>query len=44
MIEAIEVTLEENIAQFDGIVIKQCDGTAMGPHHACSYAEIAVNL
>ena len=42
--EAIEITLEENIAQFDCIVVKQRDGTAMGPHHACLYADIAVDL
>ena len=39
--EAIEITLEENIAQFDCIVVKQRDGTAMGPYHECLYADIA---
>ena len=44
IMEAIQITLEENIAQFGDIVVKQCDGTAMGPHHACSYADAAADL
>lgn len=43
IVEAIQITLEENIAEFNQTVIKQCDGTAMGPHHACSYADIAAD-
>ena len=43
LIEAIKITLEENIAEFDGVVVKQKSGTAMGPHHACSYADAAVD-
>ena len=43
LIEAIKITLEENIAEFDGTVVKQKSGTAMGPHHACSYANAAVD-
>jgi hypothetical protein len=27
--EAIQITLEENVAQFGDVVVKQCDGTAM---------------
>ena len=43
LIDAILITLEENVAQFDNIVVKQIDGTAMGPHHSCSYADIAID-
>ena len=43
LVEAIKITLEENIAEFDHHVVKQCSGTAMGPHHACSYTDIAVD-
>ena len=43
LIDAIQLTLEENIAKFDNIVVKQCNGTAMGPHHSCSYADIAID-
>ena len=44
IVEAIQITLEENIARFGDKVVKQCDGTAMGPHHACSYADAAADL
>ena len=44
IMDAIQITLEENIAQFGDVVVKQCDGTAMGPHHACSYADAAADL
>lgn len=43
IIEAIKITLEENIAQFGDIVTKQTEGTAMGPSHACSYADTAAD-
>ena len=43
IVEAVKITLEENIARFGDLVVKQCDGTAMGPHHACSYADIAAD-
>ena len=43
IIDAIQITLEENIAKFGSTVVKQCDGTAMGPHHACSYADAAAD-
>ena len=44
IVDAIQITLEENIARFGDTVVKQCDGTAMGPHHACSYADAAADL
>ena len=44
IVDAIQITLEENIAQFGDKVVKQVDGTAMGPHHACSYADAAADL
>ena len=43
IIDAIQITLEENIAKFGSTVVKQCDGTAIGPHHACSYADAAAD-
>ena len=41
IIEAIELCLYNNITEFRGQVYSQCKGTAMGPAHACSYADIA---
>ena len=43
ILQAIKITLEENISRFGDLVVKQCDGTAMGPYHACSYADIAAD-
>ena len=43
IIDAIQITLEANIAKFGNTVVKQCDGTAMGPHHACSCANAAAD-
>ena len=43
IVEAVKISLEENIAQFDDKVVKQNSGTAMGPHHSCSYADIAID-
>ena len=39
IIEGLIITLEENVAQFGSTVVKQ----HMGPHHSCSYADIAVD-
>ena len=44
IVEAVKITLEENIARFGDVVVKQCDGTAMGPHHAFSYADAVADL
>ena len=43
IIDAIQITVEENIAKFGSTVVKQFDGTAMGPQHACSYADAAAD-
>ena len=43
IIDAIQITREENITKFGSTVVKQCDGTTMGPHHACSYADAAAD-
>ena len=43
LIDAILISLEENIAEFDNIVVTQIYGTTMGRHHSCSYADIAVD-
>ena len=41
IIEAIEFCLYNNVTEFCDNVYAQCEGTAMGPAHACSYADIA---
>ncbi len=43
IIDAIDITLQENIASFGEVVTKQKQGTAMGPHHSCSYADAAAD-
>ncbi|NRB82112.1 MAG: GIY-YIG nuclease family protein, partial [Saccharospirillaceae bacterium] len=43
ILEGLTISLEENIAVFDNTTAKQISGTAMGPHHSCSYADIAVD-
>ena len=44
MVEAIKLTLENNLATFNGITYKQLTGTAMGPKNACDYADVAMNF
>ena len=43
MIEALKITLDNNLATFNGICYKQTSGTAMGPKNACDYADVAMN-
>ena len=43
IIEALDITLENNLTEFDGKVYRQCKGTAMGPKNACIYADVAMN-
>ena len=43
IMEAIELTLENNNSAFNGKHYLQIDGTAMGPKNACSYADISVS-
>ena len=44
IMEALEITLNNNISKFEGRVFRQTNGTAMGPSHSCSYADIAVDI
>lgn len=43
IIEALRLVLENNISYFNDNIYKQIKGTAMGPNHACSYADIAMS-
>ena len=43
IMEAIELTFENNNSTFNGKHYLQIDGTAMGPKNACSYADINVS-
>ena len=43
IIEALTITLDNNITEFNGTVYKQCKGTAMGPKNACAYADVSMN-
>ena len=43
ILKALEITLDNKITQFEGILYKQCKGTAMGPPNACSYADVTMN-
>ena len=42
ILEAIEITLDNNLTEFNGTVYRQKKGTAMGPKNACSYADTAM--
>ena len=44
VMETIQITVEESIARFNHLAVKQCDGTTMGPYRACSYAVITADL
>ena len=43
ILEAIEITLDHNLTEFNEAMNKQKKGTAMGPHNACAYADTALN-
>ena len=42
LLEAIKITLECNNSTFNNKHYRQNRGTAMGPHNACSYADLAI--
>ena len=42
LLEAIKITLECNNSTFNNKHYHQNRGTAMGPHNACSYADLAM--
>ena len=35
ILRALEITLDNNLTEFEGVIYKQCKGTAMGPPNAC---------
>ena len=39
IVKALEITLDNNIASFNGTTYLQCKGTAMGPKNSCPYAD-----
>ena len=43
IIEALELTLDYNICQFNGHWYHKTTGTAMGPHNSCEYADISMS-
>ena len=43
IVEGLKITLDNNIANFNGTTYKQLQGTAMGPKNSCNYADIAMN-
>ena len=43
VMEALEITLDFNVAEFDGCWYHQMFGAAMGPHHSCEYCDIAMS-
>ena len=44
LLEAIKITLECNNSTFNKNHYRQNRGTAMGPHNACSYADLAMTV
>ena len=43
IIDALEITLEKNITEFEQEAFRQIKGTAMGPKNACAYADTAID-
>ena len=41
--DALEITLDNNFAEFEGETFRQIKGTAMGPKNACAYADTAID-
>ena len=44
LLEAIKITLECNNSTFNNKHYHHNRGTAMGPHNACSYADLAMTI
>ena len=42
IIDALSITLDYNLSQFDSMWYRQTEGTAMGPHNSCEYADITM--
>jgi hypothetical protein len=43
VIDAIEITLDNNLTMFNGNMYVQTSGTAMGPNNACQYADVSLS-
>ncbi|KAL5258256.1 hypothetical protein ACHWQZ_G013033 [Mnemiopsis leidyi] len=43
VMEALEITLDNNLTVFNGNMYVQVSGTAMGPNNACQYADTALS-
>ena len=43
ILDALNITLSNNLTVFENIMYKQIKGTAMGPKNACIYADVAMN-
>ena len=43
IIDALEITLDNNITDFENETFRQIKGTAMGPKNACAYADTAID-
>ena len=43
IIKALEITLDYNIASFNGTTYRQVRGAAMGPKNSCEYADCAMD-
>ena len=43
ILDALEITLDHNLTEFEGVTYRQIKGTAMGPKNACIYADVAMN-
>ena len=44
IVEGLKLTLDNNIANFNGTTYQQLQGTAMGPKNSCDYADLAMNF
>ena len=42
ILDALEITLDNNLTEFNGQMYRQIKGTAMGPKNACAYADTAM--
>ena len=43
ILEALKITLDHNLTEFDGEMYRQIKGTAMGPANACAYADVVID-
>ena len=43
VLEAVDITLEHNLTEFNDTWYRQTHGTGMGPHNSCDYTDIAMS-